>query len=285
MLDELAAYAPVRVVLGNNDRPDVAAWGAPETLEIELDGLTVAMIHDSGPAAGRVARMRRRFPSADLVVFGHSHIPMDLTENGLRIFNPGSPTDKRRQPYGTVGELEIADGHADRGPDHRAAGDADDLELRPARYDSPDAIALTEQVQQFYVEIYGGPDGTPFTAEEFAPPHGGFLVGYLDGRPVAMGGWRFAPYAAPAGADRRRPRSSGCSSPTRPAVAGSARRLLTALEDDARAAGADWMVLETGQPQVAAVGLYRGRRLRRHRAVRLLRRRTRGGQPRQAFTT
>ncbi len=77
-----------------------------------------------------------------------------------------------------------------------------DLTLCPDRYDSPDAVALTEQVQQFYIEIYGGPDGTPFTADEFAPPNGGFVVGYLDGRPVAMGGWRFAPYAAPAGADR-----------------------------------------------------------------------------------
>ena len=110
VLDELATYAPVRVVLGNNDRADVAAWGAPETLELELEGLRVAMVHDSGPAAGRVARLRRRFPGADLVVFGHSHIPMDRSEDGLRIFNPGSPTDKRRQPHGTLGELTIADG-------------------------------------------------------------------------------------------------------------------------------------------------------------------------------
>jgi putative phosphoesterase len=111
VLDELAAYAPVQVVLGNNDRPEVAAWGAPETLETEIGGLAVAMIHDSGPKVGRVARLRRRFPAADLVVFGHSHIPMDVTESGLRIFNPGSPTDRRRQPYGTVGELTITDGH------------------------------------------------------------------------------------------------------------------------------------------------------------------------------
>jgi putative phosphoesterase len=110
VLDELATYAPVRVVLGNNDRPEVAAWGAPETLELELAGLKLAMVHDSGPAAGRLARLRRRFPKADLVVFGHSHIPMDLTENDLRILNPGSPTDRRRQPYGTLGELTIADG-------------------------------------------------------------------------------------------------------------------------------------------------------------------------------
>ncbi|GAA4591392.1 metallophosphoesterase [Planotetraspora phitsanulokensis] len=110
VLVELAAYAPVRAVLGNNDGRDVAAWGAPETLEFELDGLRVGMIHDSGPAAGRTARMRRRFPGADLVVFGHSHIPMDLTGDGVRIFNPGSPTDRRRQPQGTVGVLDIEDG-------------------------------------------------------------------------------------------------------------------------------------------------------------------------------
>jgi len=110
VLDELAAYAPVRAVRGNNDGPDVAAWGAPETLEFDLDGLRVAMIHDSGPSAGRPARLRRRFPAADLVVFGHSHIPLDHAGNGQRIFNPGSPTDRRRQPQGTLGLLEIAGG-------------------------------------------------------------------------------------------------------------------------------------------------------------------------------
>ncbi len=110
VLDELSAFAPVHAVLGNNDGPDVAAWGAPETLELDLAGVRVAMIHDAGPATGRVRRMRRRFPGADLVVYGHSHIPLDLTSGGLRIFNPGSPTDKRRQPHGTLGVLELADG-------------------------------------------------------------------------------------------------------------------------------------------------------------------------------
>jgi GNAT superfamily N-acetyltransferase len=130
------------------------------------------------------------------------------------------------------------------------------FELRPARYDSPDAMVLTEQAQLFYVELYGGPDETPFTVDEFAPPQGGFYVGYFDGRPVAMGGWRFSPVIAPAGA-------------TRPAEIkrmfvrsdvrrqGLARRLLAALEATALDAGADWMILETGQPQVAAVALYR----------------------------
>jgi hypothetical protein len=97
-------------VLGNNDGPDVAAWGAPETAEFGLDGLRVAMIHDSGPAAGRLARLRRRFPDAGLVVFGHSHIPLDASGDGLRIFNPGSPTDRRRQSHGTIGVLRIESG-------------------------------------------------------------------------------------------------------------------------------------------------------------------------------
>lgn len=110
VLDELAAFAPVRVVYGNNDGPDVVAWGAPETLELDLDGLRVGMIHDSGPAAGRTARMSRRFPMADLVVFGHSHVPLDRTSDGVRIFNPGSPTDRRSQPRGTAGVLLIERG-------------------------------------------------------------------------------------------------------------------------------------------------------------------------------
>ncbi|HET9895514.1 MAG TPA: metallophosphoesterase family protein [Streptosporangiaceae bacterium] len=110
VLQELSDFAPVRVVLGNNDGQDVAAWGAPESLEFELAGLPVAMVHDSGAAAGRIARMRRRFPAAQLVIFGHSHIPLDEAADGIRIFNPGSPTDRRRQPQGTFGILHIEDG-------------------------------------------------------------------------------------------------------------------------------------------------------------------------------
>lgn len=118
VLDELAAYAPVRVVLGNNDGRDVAAWGAEETWQSgpdELTGLRVAMIHDAGPKQGRTARLHRRFPAAELVVFGHSHIPLDETESfsagtNVRIVNPGSPTDKRRQPFRTLGLLDVADG-------------------------------------------------------------------------------------------------------------------------------------------------------------------------------
>jgi putative phosphoesterase len=110
VLAELAQYAPVHVVLGNNDGADVAQWGAPTTLQIGLAGLSVAMIHDSGQATGRLRRMRAAFPAAELVVFGHSHIPLDASDGGLRIFNPGSPTDRRRQPHGTLGVLDIDDG-------------------------------------------------------------------------------------------------------------------------------------------------------------------------------
>ncbi|OMH24779.1 YfcE family phosphodiesterase [Tersicoccus phoenicis] len=119
VLDELAAHAPIHVVRGNNDGDDVAAWdgadggdsrGVPETVELDLGGLTVAMIHDAGPRQGRDRRMRRRFPDAGLVVFGHSHIPLDDADGAVHLFNPGSPTDKRRQPVATYGELIIAGG-------------------------------------------------------------------------------------------------------------------------------------------------------------------------------
>jgi uncharacterized protein len=110
VLAELEQYAPVTAVVGNNDGPDVAAWGAAETALLTADGLRVAMIHDSGPATGRLPRMRARFPGARLVVFGHSHIPLDAAAGDLRIFNPGSPTDRRRQPHGTLGILHVADG-------------------------------------------------------------------------------------------------------------------------------------------------------------------------------
>jgi uncharacterized protein len=111
VLEELAQYAPVHAVIGNNDRPDVAAWGALPSLQTELAGLRVAMLHDSGAAGGRLRRMRAAFPEADVVVFGHSHIPLDARDGGFRIFNPGSPTDRRRQPHGTFGVLQIDSGH------------------------------------------------------------------------------------------------------------------------------------------------------------------------------
>lgn len=88
VLRELEEFAPVHAVIGNNDGADIAAWGARETLRLELAGVKVAMIHDSGPAKGRLGRMRRAFPDADLVIFGHSHIPLDEEADGFRISIP-----------------------------------------------------------------------------------------------------------------------------------------------------------------------------------------------------
>jgi putative phosphoesterase len=109
VLDELGGFAPVHAVLGNNDAELVGVL--PETLELELDGVRLAMIHDSGPAAGRARRMQRRFPDVDVVVFGHSHIPWNEGGGGDQIiFNPGSPTDRRRQPEHTIGRIDLAGG-------------------------------------------------------------------------------------------------------------------------------------------------------------------------------
>jgi len=126
------------------------------------------------------------------------------------------------------------------------------LELRPSRPDHPDSLAMIDRVQQYYVELYGGPDSDPLPPAEFAPPRGGFLIGHEDGVAVAMGGWTFDEgdhataakvrrmYVAPEA--RRR---------------GHAATLLAALEADAAAAGATEMILTTGQPQTAAVAFYR----------------------------
>jgi putative phosphoesterase len=110
VLDQLAQAAPVRAVQGNNDGADVAAWGAPEWLTFDIDGVPFGVIHDAGPAKGRGSRMRRRFPGARVVLFGHSHIPMDLDEDGLRLVNPGSPTWKRRQERPTFAILTVGRG-------------------------------------------------------------------------------------------------------------------------------------------------------------------------------
>ena len=105
LLDELATYARVKAVRGNLDPP-----GLPETLEFEFGGARVAMIHDSGRRQGRRARLRRRFPDVRVVIFGHSHIPFLEDESGLMLLNPGSPTDRRRQPHHTFALLHAEGG-------------------------------------------------------------------------------------------------------------------------------------------------------------------------------
>ena len=107
VLAALADRAPVHAVLGNNDR----GLRLPEALELELDGVLVAMVHDSGPRSRREGRLARRFPDCQVVVFGHSHEP--LVERGVEgqlLVNPGSPTQRRRQPVHTVATLEVVGG-------------------------------------------------------------------------------------------------------------------------------------------------------------------------------
>jgi uncharacterized protein len=111
LLDALEARARRLVgVFGNNDGPPLRAR-LPEVARVELAGVRFAVVHETGAAAGREQRCARAYPDADVLVFGHSHIPWDTTaENGLRLLNPGSPTDRRRQPTFTWMTAEVADG-------------------------------------------------------------------------------------------------------------------------------------------------------------------------------
>lgn len=101
-----------RVVLavhGNVDEPALRQE-LPEELEVEIGGRTLAIVHDAGPVKGRLARLRRRFPAADAVVFGHSHLPLHEQDGGFQIFNPGSPTERRRAPRPSMGLLDARGG-------------------------------------------------------------------------------------------------------------------------------------------------------------------------------
>ena len=83
----------------------------PELAAVEIDGVRLAVVHETGQAKGRENRCAVAFPDADVLVFGHSHIPWDsVADSGLRLLNPGSPTDRRRQPYHTYMTAEIRDG-------------------------------------------------------------------------------------------------------------------------------------------------------------------------------
>lgn len=110
MLAELRALCPaVLAVHGNVDEPALRRE-LPQELEVELGGRTLALVHDAGPAKGRLARLRRRFPAADAVVFGHSHLPMHERKDDFQIFNPGSPTERRRAPRASMGLLSSSSG-------------------------------------------------------------------------------------------------------------------------------------------------------------------------------
>lgn len=109
LLTALGGRATVHAVLGNNDR--ALRGRLPEVLQRDLGGVQLGMIHDAGPTAGRGARMRARFPDADVVVFGHSHSPtIERHDDVLLLVNPGSPTQRRREPVHTVAWLELAGG-------------------------------------------------------------------------------------------------------------------------------------------------------------------------------
>lgn len=109
LLDELKAFAPVTVVMGNCDGLDIRDWGATDHAQVAFDGVSVGMIHDAG-LRGQRERMRSRFPDARVVVFGHSHLPFNEDQDGLLLFNPGSPTWKRKAPFPSMGILWIENG-------------------------------------------------------------------------------------------------------------------------------------------------------------------------------
>ncbi len=120
LLDALLARSDRLIgVVGNNDGPALRAR-LPEMAIVELLGIRLAVVHETGSAHGREQRCAARFPDADVVVFGHSHIPWDtVAPTGLRLLNPGSPTDRRRQPTCSWMTAEIIGGHLSRVQWHR----------------------------------------------------------------------------------------------------------------------------------------------------------------------
>ncbi|TDB70432.1 metallophosphoesterase [Micromonospora sp. KC723] len=120
LLDALAARSRRLIgVYGNNDGPELRAR-LPEVARADLDGLRLAVVHETGSKARREERCAARFPDTDLLVFGHSHIPWDsVAPNGLRLLNPGSPTDRRSQPYATFLTARVAAGRLDAVELHR----------------------------------------------------------------------------------------------------------------------------------------------------------------------
>ena len=109
-LDELRALGPpVECVHGNMDEPALKD-ALPKQYVVQVDGLRIGMVHDAGPTAGREARLAARFPDCKAVVYGHSHVPQVERFQHLWVLNPGSPTDRRRQPVHTMLVLQIRGG-------------------------------------------------------------------------------------------------------------------------------------------------------------------------------
>jgi putative phosphoesterase len=110
VLDELEQLGPpVVAVHGNVDAFDLQR-SLPARRTIDIAGARIGVIHDAGPSSGRIVRLRAAFPDHDAVIFGHSHIPLHESADGFQIFNPGSPTDRRREPEHTMGVATVSDG-------------------------------------------------------------------------------------------------------------------------------------------------------------------------------
>ena len=113
LLDSLdARHVPYHAVLGNND--DTLRDALPERVQFDIEQVRVAMVHDSGATKGRPARLRKWFPDAQIVVFGHSHTPCNEWHDGQLLFNPGSPTERRREPVHTFGVIDVDAGRVVR---------------------------------------------------------------------------------------------------------------------------------------------------------------------------
>jgi uncharacterized protein len=111
LLDELEARAGRLIACWGNNDGSVLRERLPERADVTLAGVRFTVVHETGASGGRDARMSRLYPDRDVLVFGHSHIPWDTTtDTGLRLLNPGSPTDRRRQPFCTYMTAGVNDG-------------------------------------------------------------------------------------------------------------------------------------------------------------------------------
>jgi putative phosphoesterase len=108
VLDELERLGDLVAVHGNVDEPALRRR-LPERASFSAGGFTIAVVHDSGPRRGRIERLRRSFPGADAVIFGHSHLPLHERDGEFQIFNPGSPTERRGAPHHTMGTARVTE--------------------------------------------------------------------------------------------------------------------------------------------------------------------------------